>query len=46
MNHFLGNNRMAALLVGGGCFLLAAILMGQIKEPHVQESEEPVAVAA
>jgi maltose/moltooligosaccharide transporter len=46
MSHLLGNNRMAALVVGGGCFLLAAILTQRIREPHAQETEQPVAAAA
>ena len=46
MNHMLHNNRMAALVVGGGCFVLAAILTQRIPEPHAKESDELVAVAA
>ena len=46
MNHVLHNNRMAALVVGGACFILAAILTQRIQEPHVQESDEIMPVAA
>jgi maltose/moltooligosaccharide transporter len=46
MSHLLNNNRTAALVVGGGCFILAAILTQRIREPHAQESDELVAVAA
>ena len=46
MNHLLHNNRMAALLVGGCCFILAAILTQRISEPHAQESDETISVAA
>ena len=46
MAHLLGNNRMAALVVGGGCFVLAAILTQRIREPHVLESGELIPAAA
>jgi maltose/moltooligosaccharide transporter len=46
MSHLLGNNRMAALVVGGMCFILAAILTQRIREPHVQESDELIPAAA
>jgi maltose/moltooligosaccharide transporter len=46
MSHVLGNNRMAALVVGGLCFVLAAILTQRIKESHAQELEGTAAVAA
>jgi maltose/moltooligosaccharide transporter len=46
MNHLLHNNRMAALVVGGACFVLAALLTQRIEEPHAQESDEVVAMAA
>lgn len=44
MAHLLGNDRMKALLVGGACFLLAAILTQWIQETTVRdESLAPVA---
>jgi maltose/moltooligosaccharide transporter len=46
MNHLLNNNRMAALVVGGVCFIVAALLTQRIDEPHAQESDEILAVAA
>ena len=46
MNHLLHNNRMAALIVGGVCFILAAILTQRISEPRAQETTELVAAAA
>jgi maltose/moltooligosaccharide transporter len=43
MEHFLGNDRMKALIVGGVCFLLAAILMQRVQEVTVaDESLAPV----
>jgi len=46
MSHLLGNNRMAALVVGGCCFILAAILTQRIREPHVAEADEELVAAA
>ncbi len=46
MNHLLNNNRLAALVVGGCCFILAAILTQRIEEPHAQEADNIVPVAA
>jgi maltose/moltooligosaccharide transporter len=46
MNHLLNNNRMAALVVGGCCFVLAALLTQRIEEPHAQESDAIMPVAA
>ncbi len=46
MNHLLNNNRMSALVVGGFCFILAAILTQRITEPHAQETEEIIVPAA
>ena len=46
MNHLLNNNRMAALVVGGCCFVLAALLTQRIEEPHAQESDDLVPIAA
>ncbi len=46
MLHLLSNNRMAALMVGGFCFIVAAILTQRIHEPHARETEELMAVAA
>jgi maltose/moltooligosaccharide transporter len=46
MSHLLNNNRMAALVVGGCCFILAAIITQRIKEPHAQEADQPIAAAA
>jgi maltose/moltooligosaccharide transporter len=46
MSHLLGNNRMAALVVGGVCFVLAAILTQRIREPHMRETAELIAAAA
>jgi maltose/moltooligosaccharide transporter len=46
MEHLLHNQRMAALVVGGCCFILAAILTQRIQEPHAQESDALVPVAA
>jgi maltose/moltooligosaccharide transporter len=46
MNHLLGNNRMAALVVGGVCFILAALLTQRITEPHAKEAANPLAAAA
>ena len=46
MEHLLHNQRMAALVVGGCCFILAAILTQRIEEPHAQESDALVPVAA
>jgi hypothetical protein len=46
MSHLLGNNRMAALVVGGVCFIVAAILTQRMQEPHVRETEELIAVTA
>jgi maltose/moltooligosaccharide transporter len=46
MAHLLGNDRMKALLVGGVCFLLAAVLTQRIQELTVRdESFAPVAAA-
>jgi len=46
MANLLGNDRMKALIVGGICFMLAAILMQRVREVTVQdESLMPVAVA-
>jgi len=45
MANLLGNNRMKALLVGGICFLLAAILTQRVREVSVRdESLTPLAV--
>jgi maltose/moltooligosaccharide transporter len=46
MNHLLHNNRMAALVVGGFCFILAALLTQRITEPKAQEAADLVAAAA
>jgi maltose/moltooligosaccharide transporter len=46
MSHLLSNNRMAALMVGGFCLIVAAILTQRIHEPHARETEELMAVAA
>lgn len=46
MNNVLHNNRMTALVVGGLCFILAAILTQRIEEPHAQQSDTMVPVAA
>ena len=46
MNHMLNNNRLAALIVGGCCFILAAILTQRIEEPHAKESDALVPIAA
>jgi hypothetical protein len=37
MNHLLGGNRLAAVLAGGVCLILAAALMRQVpaEEPSV-----------
>ncbi len=48
MAHLLGNDRMKALVVGGACFILAAILTYRVREVVVAESDviaEPVPVA-
>jgi maltose/moltooligosaccharide transporter len=46
MARLLGNDRMKALIVGGICFLLAAILMQRVREVSVRdESRMPLAVA-
>jgi hypothetical protein len=37
---------MAALVVGGVCFVLAAILTQRIQEPHVREAEELLVATA
>src|SRR6201996_6327802 len=37
MANLLGNNRMKALIVGGVCFLLAAILMQRVQEITVED---------
>ena len=46
MSHLLSNNRMAALVVGGVCFIVAAILTQRIHEPHARETEEMMAAMA
>jgi maltose/moltooligosaccharide transporter len=47
MSHLLGNNRMSALVVGGGCFILAAILTQRIQEYKAgNESIVPAKAAA
>jgi maltose/moltooligosaccharide transporter len=47
MSHLLGNNRMSALVVGGVCFIVAAILTQRIREVHVAEAAiEPIPAAA
>jgi maltose/moltooligosaccharide transporter len=47
ISHLLGNNRMKALIVGGVCFIMAAILTQRIQESHVEnEAMEPLNVAA
>ena len=46
MAHLLGNDRMKALIVGGVCFLLAAILTQRVREVSVRdESLAPLAIA-
>jgi maltose/moltooligosaccharide transporter len=46
MGHLLGNDRMKALLVGGICFIAAAILTQRIQEMVIRdESFAPVAAA-
>jgi maltose/moltooligosaccharide transporter len=46
MANFLGNDRMKALIIGGICFLLAAILMQRVREVTIEdESLNPLAVA-
>jgi len=37
MANLLGNDRMKALLVGGACFILAAILMQRVQETKVMD---------
>jgi maltose/moltooligosaccharide transporter len=37
MANFLGNDRMKALLVGGVCFILAAVLMQRVREVTVPD---------
>lgn len=44
MSHLLGNNRMMAIVLGGVCFVIAAVLMQRVKEDRVEE--QVVAVAA
>jgi maltose/moltooligosaccharide transporter len=45
MARLLGNDRMKALIVGGVCFLLAAILMQRVREVSVRDdSLAPLAV--
>ena len=47
MSHLLGNNRMNALIVGGICFIVAAILTQRIQETRVgKEVVEPIEAAA
>lgn len=47
MSHLLGNNRMNALIVGGACFIAAAVLTQRIQESHVEnDAVEPVQAAA
>jgi maltose/moltooligosaccharide transporter len=47
MNHLLGNNRMSALMVGGVCFIVAALLTQRIRESKVEnEATAPVKIAA
>ncbi len=47
MANLLGNDRMKALIVGGVCFLLAAILTQRVREVIVRdESLAPLAVAS
>jgi maltose/moltooligosaccharide transporter len=47
MSHLLGNNRMSALIVGGVCFILAALLTQRIQEYKVvNEVATPAKVAA
>jgi maltose/moltooligosaccharide transporter len=46
MANLLGNNRMKALIVGGICFILAAILMQRVREVTVKdESLAPLPLA-
>jgi maltose/moltooligosaccharide transporter len=46
MANLLGNDRMKALIVGGICFLLAAILTQRVREVSIaDESLAPLAVA-
>jgi maltose/moltooligosaccharide transporter len=47
MSYLLGNNRMSALIVGGVCFIVAAILTQRIQEYKVtSDATEPATVAA
>ncbi len=47
MNHFLNNNRMSALIVGGVCFIVAAMLTQRIREEKIgDEAVAPVTAAA
>jgi maltose/moltooligosaccharide transporter len=46
MANLLGNDRMKALIVGGICFLVAAILMHRVREVNIRdESLAPRAIA-
>ncbi len=47
MSNLLGNDRMKALIVGGVCFIVAAVLTQRIQEVHVEsEALEPVKAVA
>jgi maltose/moltooligosaccharide transporter len=47
MSNLLGNDRMKALIVGGVCFIVAAILTQRIQETRIEnEALEPVKAAA
>jgi maltose/moltooligosaccharide transporter len=47
MSHLLGNDRMEALIVGGVCFIIAAILTQRIQESQIKdEAVEPIQAAA
>jgi hypothetical protein len=46
MTRFLGNDRMKAVILGGVCFLIAAILMQRVKEIVIKdESIQPLPIA-
>jgi maltose/moltooligosaccharide transporter len=46
MVHFLGNDRLRAVVMGGVCLLVAAVLMQRVKEVVVEdESIDPLSVA-
>jgi maltose/moltooligosaccharide transporter len=47
MSNFLGNDRMKALIVGGVCFIVAAVLTQRIQDSRVgSETLEPVKASA